>query len=119
MRKVCVCGHSSQYHFVSDRGHECTGLIDVSRGVGAKDNFCPCKEFKEKVVVDKTTRDYQDVLIIVQMIKEGKSRDAIRFECSVLSHLKFPYSHSKKGHELRQKYRKWLRITAQKEAKHK
>lgn len=57
------------------------------------------------------TADWNDVLRIRKMIKEGCNRTAINFECSALSHVKY-YDMNKTGHELRQKYRRWLKFQA-------
>ena len=66
-------------------------------------------------MVDFSTADGKDVLKIKKMMINNCSKDEINIECSILSHLKYPYNKSLKGHDLRQKYRQWLKKTAKKE----
>lgn len=59
--------------------------------------------------IDKTTRDWLDVKVLVDMLKEGKSYNSLRFQAAAFSHLKYVPSGGNKGlHDARQKYRKWL-----------
>lgn len=64
-------------------------------------------------MVDKTTRDWADVLILKQMLSEGKSINDLSPEAAALSHLKYPVDGGNKGlHDARQKYRRWLKRNA-------
>lgn len=60
-------------------------------------------------MVDMSCRDWLDVVDIRAMIREGQPRKAIKMQIAALSHLKYPEGRfSKRGHDLRQSYRRWL-----------
>ena len=59
-------------------------------------------------MVDKKTKDWQDVFFIRDALLEGKTIYELKPTIANLSHLKYPVGGSKGLHDARQKYRKWV-----------
>jgi len=70
------------------------------------------------MIIDKTTADWKDVERIKKYLQEGKKISELNLEIASLSHLKYSITGGNKGlHDVRQKYRNWLKYTAVKEYK--
>jgi len=60
-------------------------------------------------MTDKDSADWKDVLKLREYIPIADSMRSINMYISCLSHVKYLYSKTQKGHELRQKQRTWLK----------